>query len=263
MEPGWELAVETVLGADLQAVLVDDFNDLDFAGLEQGELRLLLAVGAGATLPGSLLEKVEGRIDLAPWLGQVRPVEDLAQALEQRGSLGEGQSLVSRDGYWVGRHFLRVRRGGEAEGGVLARGQEIERLGQEPLEQEAALEQLDQQLQALREQQLDLEEQREQLRRRTQDENRLHGELKASLSASRARAEQVELRRRRLHEELGELEEQRALMGFAERSASLSAARRAELAGILAGTLGVPAEQAETRLHGIARGLLGGGAAQP
>ncbi|OUS85462.1 chromosome segregation protein SMC [Pseudomonas putida] len=211
VEPGWELAVETVLGADLQAVLVDDFNDLDFAGLEQGELRLLLAVGAGATLPGSLLEKVEGRIDLAPWLGQVRPVEDLAQALEQRGSLGEGQSLVSRDGYWVGRHFLRVRRGGEAEGGVLARGQEIERLGQEQLEQEAALEQLDQQLQALREQQLDLEEQREQLRRRTQDENRLHGELKASLSASRARAEQVELRRRRLHEELGELEEQRAL----------------------------------------------------
>ncbi|MEE6439347.1 MULTISPECIES: chromosome segregation protein SMC [Pseudomonas] len=211
VEPGWELAVETVLGADLQAVLVDDFNDLDFAGLEQGELRLLLAVSAGATLPGSLLEKVEGRIDLAPWLGQVRPVEDLAQALEQRGSLGEGQSLVSRDGYWVGRHFLRVRRGGEAEGGVLARGQEIERLGQEQLEQEAALEQLDQQLQALREQQLDLEEQREQLRRRTQDENRLHGELKASLSASRACAEQVELRRRRLHEELGELEEQRAL----------------------------------------------------
>ncbi|TRO37433.1 chromosome segregation protein SMC [Pseudomonas putida] len=211
VEPGWELAVETVLGADLQAVLVDDFNDLDFAGLEQGELRLLLAVGAGTTLPGSLLEKVEGRIDLAPWLGQVRPVEDLAQALEQRASLGEGQSLVSRDGYWVGRHFLRVRRGGEAEGGVLARGQEIERLGQEQLEQEAALEQLDQQLQALREQQLDLEEQREQLRRRTQDENRLHGELKASLSASRARAEQVELRRRRLHEELSELEEQRAL----------------------------------------------------
>ncbi|CAO3308605.1 MULTISPECIES: chromosome segregation protein SMC [Pseudomonas] len=211
VEPGWELAVETVLGADLQAVLVDDFNDLDFAGLEQGELRLLLAVGAGATLTGSLLEKVEGRIDLAPWLGQVRPVEDLAQALERRGSLGEGQSLVSRDGYWVGRHFLRVRRGGEAEGGVLARGQEIERLGQEQLEQEAALEQLDQQLQALREQQLDLEEQREQLRRRTQDENRLHGELKASLSASRARAEQVELRRRRLQEELSELEEQRAL----------------------------------------------------
>lgn len=211
VEPGWELAVETVLGADLQAVLVDDFNSLEFAGLEQGELRLLLASGTGSTLPGSLLEKVEGRIDLAPWLGQVKPVDDLVQALAQRASLGEGQSLASRDGYWVGRHFLRVRRGGEAEGGVLARGQEIERLGQEQLEQEAALEQLDQHLLALREQQLDLEEQREQLRRRTQEESRLHGELKANLSASRARAEQVELRRRRLQEELSELEEQRAL----------------------------------------------------
>ncbi|AGN79904.1 chromosome segregation protein SMC [Pseudomonas sp. GD03651] len=211
VEPGWELAVETVLGADLQAVLVDDFDTLDFTGLEQGELRLLQASGKGSSLPGSLLEKVAGRIDLAPWLGQVKPVEDLAQALAQRVSLGAGQSLVSRDGYWVGRHFLRVRRGGEAEGGVLARGQEIERLGQEQQEQEAALEQLEQQLQALREQQLDQEEQREQLRRRTQEENRLHGELNARLSASRARAEQVALRRRRLLEELAELEEQRAV----------------------------------------------------
>ncbi|UTL92819.1 chromosome segregation protein SMC [Pseudomonas fluorescens] len=211
VEPGWELAVETVLGADLQAVLLDDFAGLDFNGLEQGELRLLLAAGDSERHPGSLLDKVEGRTDLSPWLGRVLPVEDLAEALARRAALGEGQSLVSRDGYWVGRHFLRVSRGGEAQGGVLARGQEIERLGQQQLEFEAALEQVEQQLQATREQQLGLEEQREQLRRRTQEESRQHGELKASLSAGRARAEQVELRRRRLQEELIELQEQRAL----------------------------------------------------
>jgi len=211
VEPGWELAVETVLGADLQAVLVDEFASLDYSALEQGELRLLLAADTTLRQPGSLLDKVEGRTDLAPWLGQVKPVEDLTQALAQRASLGDGQSLVSRDGYWVGRHFLRVSRGGEAQGGVLARGQEIERLGHEQLEQEAALEQLEEQLQVLREQQLGLEEQREALRRRTQEESRQHGELNASLSASRARAEQVELRRRRLQEELSELHEQREL----------------------------------------------------
>jgi chromosome segregation protein len=211
VEPGWELAVETVLGADLQAVLLDDFAGLDFNGLEQGELRLLLAAGDSERHPGSLLDKVEGRTDLSPWLGRVLPVEDLAEALARRAALGEGQSLVSRDGYWVGRHFLRVSRGGEAQGGVLACGQEIERLGQQQLEFEAALEQVEQQLQATREQQLGLEEQREQLRRRTQEESRQHGELKASLSAGRARAEQVELRRRRLQEELIELQEQRAL----------------------------------------------------
>ncbi|WP_422403804.1 chromosome segregation protein SMC [Pseudomonas sp. GZD-209] len=211
VEPGWELAVETVLGADLQAVLLEGFDNLEFAALEQGELRLLLSAGKGASIPGSLLDKVEGRTDLSPWLGLVKPVESLEQALALRPTLAEGHSLVSRDGYWVGQHFLRVSRGGESQGGVLARGQEIERLGQEQLEQQAQLEQLDEQLQRLREQQLDLEEQREQLRRRSQDESRQHGELKARLSAGRARAEQLELRRKRLHEELAELQEQRAL----------------------------------------------------
>lgn len=53
------------------------------------------------------------------------------------------------------------------------------------------------------------------------------------------------------------LNEQRALLGFAERSQNLSSARRQELASILAEPLHVPAEQAEQHLHGIARGLLG------
>ncbi|VXC92533.1 conserved hypothetical protein [Pseudomonas sp. 8Z] len=53
------------------------------------------------------------------------------------------------------------------------------------------------------------------------------------------------------------LAEQRALLSFAERGGQLSAARRAELAGLLAEPLQVPSEQAEARLNGIARGLLG------
>lgn len=53
------------------------------------------------------------------------------------------------------------------------------------------------------------------------------------------------------------LTEQRALLDFAERSANLSSARRAELAGILAEPLESLPEQTEQRLHGIARGLLG------
>ncbi|MER2099596.1 MAG: chromosome segregation protein SMC, partial [Pseudomonas qingdaonensis] len=70
VEPGWELAVETVLGADLHAVLVDDLAGLDLTGFEQGELRLLEAAGTGKRLAGSLLDKVQGGVDLAPWLGQ-------------------------------------------------------------------------------------------------------------------------------------------------------------------------------------------------
>ena len=211
VEAGWELAVETVLGADLQAVLLDDFAGLDFAALEQGELRLASPAKGGARRAGSLLDKVESSHDLSPWLAGVRPVESLEQALAARSQLAEGESLISRDGYWVGRHFLRVRRAAEADSGVLARGQELERLQLEREEREAALAQLDERLLALRDEQRLQEEQREQQRRQGQELARQLSELKAKLSASQAKAEQLGLRRRRLQDELQEAAEQREI----------------------------------------------------
>ncbi|MBG0842982.1 chromosome segregation protein SMC [Ectopseudomonas toyotomiensis] len=211
VEAGWELAVETVLGADLQAVLLDDFAGLDFAALEQGELRLASPASSGARRAGSLMDKIESSHDLSPWLASVRPVESLEQALAACAQLAEGESLISRDGYWVGRHFLRVRRAAEADSGVLARGQELERLQLEREEREAALAQLDERLLALRDEQRLQEEQREQQRRQGQELARQLSELKAKLSASQAKAEQLGLRRRRLQDELQEAAEQRQI----------------------------------------------------
>src|SRR5690606_5163583 len=150
----------------------DDFGDFDLAGFAQGDLRLLSPAGDGVRMPGSLLDKVEAQIDLSPWLGQVKPVDSLEQALALRGQLNAGQSLISRDGYWVARHFLRVRRASEAESGVLARGQEIQRLGLEREEREGSVETLETQLQNLRAQQRQQENGREHLRRLLQDEAR-------------------------------------------------------------------------------------------
>ena len=210
VEPGWELAVETVLGGDLHAVLLERFDDLDMSGFEQGDLRLVSSQRAARSVSGSLLDKVTATSDLSPWLGRVRPVEDLDQALAARASLADDESLISRDGYWVSRHFLRVRRAGEAESGLLARGQELERLQAERDEGEAALDLLAEQLLQLREAQREWEERREQQRRKHQDLARQQGELNARRSASRAKLEQLTLRRQRLDEELVELSEQRA-----------------------------------------------------
>ncbi|MCP8467221.1 chromosome segregation protein SMC [Pseudomonas sp. ZM23] len=222
VQAGWELAVETVLGADLHGVLLDDLRGLPFDALEKGELRLLDLAAGAVSRPGSLLDKVEANVDLSYWLGRVRPVENLDQALAQRASLGDGESLVSRDGYWVGRNFLRVRRGESADGGVLARGQELERLYAERETLERRLAEVDEQLARLRDEQRQAEEGRDQVRRRLQDEGRRQGELKARLSAQQAKVEQLTLRRRRLDEELAELAEQHALeqeqLGEARRS---------------------------------------------
>lgn len=211
VQPGWELAVETVLGADLHGVLLDDMKGLPFDALEKGELRLLDLAAGAVSRPGSLLDKVETNVDLSEWLGRVRPVESLEQALAQRASLGDGESLISRDGYWVGRHYLRVRRGESADGGVLARGQELERLYAERETLEQRLAEIDERLVRLRDEQRQAEEGRDQVRRRLQDEGRRQGELKAQLSAQQAKVEQLTLRRRRLDEELAELAEQHAI----------------------------------------------------
>ncbi len=211
VEPGWELAVETVLGADLQAVLLDDFAEVELAGFQQGELNLANASLGGVRCPGSLLERVESALDLSPWLGHVRPVESLEHALAERPSLAEGESLVSRDGYWVGRHFLRVRRASEAESGVLARGQELQRLLAERDEREASLAAMEDRVTALSGEQSRLEGERELQRRQQQEEARKHSDLKARLSAGHARLEQLALRRRRLDEELAEQQEQREI----------------------------------------------------
>ena len=211
VEPGWELAVETVLGADLQAVLVDELESLDLAGFQQGDLRLFSSVAEPVGAPGSLLDKVNSDVDLSAWLGNVLPVESLDDALARRGQLAVGQSLISRDGYWVSRHFLRVRRASEAQSGVLARAQELATLGLEREQREASLASLDEQLLTVREQQVRQEEAREQLRRQLQDQARQQSELNAQLSAARAKVEQLALRRGRLDEELAELAEQRAI----------------------------------------------------
>ncbi|WP_448681831.1 chromosome segregation protein SMC [Pseudomonas nicosulfuronedens] len=211
VQPGWELAVETVLGADLHGVLLDDLKGLPFDALEKGELRLLDLAAGAVSRPGSLLDKVETNVDLSYWLGRIRPVETLEEALARRASLGDGESLVSRDGYWVGRNFLRVRRGESADGGVLARGQELERLYAERETLEQRLAEIDEQLVRLRDEQRQAEEGRDQVRRRLQDEGRRQGELKAQLSAQQAKVEQLTLRRRRLDEELSELAEQHAI----------------------------------------------------
>ena len=70
-------------------------------------------------------------------------------------------------------------------------------------EREAALADLEENLQRLQASQRQQEEVREQQRRLVQDESRREGELKARLSAGQAKAEQLALRRRRLGLRMG------------------------------------------------------------
>ena len=138
--PGWERAVETVLGARLQAVRTEPFEVVAAdaaATLEQGSLTV---VDAGARAPGgaangegpaTLRSKVETEWPIASLLDGVRCAESLEEGLRCRAWLASGESVVTPQGVWLGPTWMHVRGGGGEEHGVLERERALEALGRD------------------------------------------------------------------------------------------------------------------------------------
>lgn len=211
-EAGWERALETVLAQDLQAlVLEEDFSPLPLEQLQQGELRLIQQHTPSPAPQGSLLEQVQAPCDLSPWLAQVYTAESLAEALERRPHLKDGQSLITREGYWLSRHWLRIQHSSEGQGGLLAQAKNLEQLRAQQHDTEAELHQLSEQLEQLQTQRQQQENAREQQRQQLQQQSRQHSQWESQYSACLSKREQLRLRCQRLEQELAEISEQRTL----------------------------------------------------
>ena len=215
VEPGWERAVETVLAGDLQAVTLESLNDIDtrLGDFQQGHLRLVSSAGAGAMAAApadSLLGKVRSATDLSPWLGSVRAVADLQQALALRGTLAAHESLVTPAGHWLGPNWLRYQAGQEQESGVLARQQEMQALQASLEQQQSQLDEGKVQLALLRERIHQREQQRDHLQQNLGQLGREQGEIKARHSALQVRLEQVSARRLRIQADLEDIRIQRS-----------------------------------------------------
>ena len=209
--PGWEQAVETVLGPYLEAVCVEGLDAIA-AGLEdlgEGSLTLLdtsvAAAAQGGELAAPLLDKVRAPWDLGSLLAGIYAVEHLDEALALRGRLGVGESLVTRGGVWLGPNWVRVSRPADESAGVLQREQELRELGETLAAAASRVAALEEQLREGAERVRELEEQREQAQQRHAAVTRRHAELQARLSSLEAKLEQLRLRRQRLGEEIEEI----------------------------------------------------------
>ena len=138
--PGWEVAVEAVLGVRLQAVRAAEFDSVAAdaaATLEQGTFTVIDAGGTERAAAGgaaglvALRSKVETRWPIADLLDGVLCVSSLEEGLGARSLLAPGESIVTAQGVWIGPTWLHVRRGGAAESGVLERERALETLGRE------------------------------------------------------------------------------------------------------------------------------------
>jgi chromosome segregation protein len=149
VEHGWERAVETVLGSYLEAVCVDGIDAVSdlLAGFDGGHLTVVAQGAPASASPGSLRAKVQGEAYLSSVLDAVFTAETLAEALRVRRTLGAGQSVVTREGVWLGADWLRLARDPEPHTGVIEREEtlralraEVTRLDTEVKDGERALE---------------------------------------------------------------------------------------------------------------------------
>jgi len=210
VDDGWQTAVETVLGTDLQAVCVESLQGMDglLASLEQGSVTLVESSGSVSASPGTLAAHVHGSSAATNMLSGVRAVDDLAAALAMRHTLGSGESIATRDGLWLGRDWLRVSRAAGSETGVIERQAELEQLQADIFAAEQAGVSLTANLERAQLNLQDLEAQKEQGQRELQVATRAHSEVSARLSAERAKVEQITARRDQLARELQESQEQ-------------------------------------------------------
>jgi chromosome segregation protein len=223
VEPEWQKAVETVLGENLRAVCVDEIDQFaaDLAAPPRGQLVLLDKKPSGAGAATGLAAKVSGAADVSQLLGAVLTADDLAEALRRRGELQAHQSIITRDGIWLGANWVRVSNQAEEEGGVIARQQELEQLSRDMQQMERRCADFEAQLVTVADQLKALEQQRHEAQQQLQSVTREQSELSAELSAEQAKIEQITKRREGLNRNIDESRVQ-----FKEEQASLVEARR-------------------------------------
>jgi len=210
VEPGWERAVETVLGSYLEAVSVDAIDAIatKLDSLQVGSVSFFSEGGATshAVDAGRLLAKVQGPAAVSALLSGIIAVDSLNEALAKRPTLLSGESVITRDGIWIGRDWLRVSRDKDVHAGVIGREKEMRELREAVDAAEQRRDSLQEQIAEARERIADLEGRRDSLQA---DVNRLHralSELSSQLASLRAKVEQNAERVRKINAETAEID---------------------------------------------------------
>ena len=230
IDKGWEKAIEAVLGDFLDAVCVDDFDALS------KKLGNVPQSGINAVRDGVddskdekeseekwLATMVSSRAGIAELMHGVTICETTEEAFDVRDSLSPGESVVTRDGLWMGRHWLCVR-SDDGNGSVLERQEELDTLQQ--------------QVRLLREDITGLEAEHEQLKKQvverenTRDKlqvliNTRHREISTIAGKIESARSQIDQAGERVSKVEGELEEIEAVASRSDREHQ-EATRRAE-----------------------------------
>lgn len=168
VEKGWELAVETVLGFCLQAICVDRPEDIlphvnDFTSGNLCVFTPNQPLSESEEKKGiPLLQKIKSSWPLGSLIGGIYVADSLDDALKLCESLAANESVITKEGVWLNRSWLKILREEDPAAGVFQREQELKQLSLRIEHLQETQDQLEKSIAQRREQIQNLEQQREQ-----------------------------------------------------------------------------------------------------
>ncbi|MCL1077565.1 chromosome segregation protein SMC [Parashewanella spongiae] len=187
--PGWEKAVEVVLGHLLSSnVTLMELLSTEHNGFVESD---------GKTTH-KLLSSSE--VNLSPWLDGVHCAENLTEAKSLLPDLNQSHLIATKDGYLLGHGFLLGK--AETSQSQLSLVSEQEHLTQQVKSLEVKQKQLNESLTQLLEQRTELNEKHKQLNSSLQESNLLRTSILSKQAAVREQKEKDEVQKKLLLEQL-------------------------------------------------------------
>jgi chromosome segregation protein len=209
VDRGWERAVETVLGSYLEAVCVDGLDSVTelLGSFEGGHLAVVsIAEHADAVADAASLQaKVQGAQVLGSVLSAVFTAETLGEALGRRRRLTAGQSVVTRDGVWLGPDWLRLSRDRDPHTGVIEREESLREIRSQVNRLADEVKDSEHKLELTRERVREHEDRRDRLQTEVNRLHREHVDKRAALDAAQARTADTARRSSQLETGLADL----------------------------------------------------------
>ncbi len=210
--PGYEQAVETVLGDTLQAVCVSDLHAVreELGNFPEGECCFLTASDEHMSARADvLLSKIQDSpFDLSAWLGHVFVVDNDADAWAMQPRLAAHESVVTKEGLWLSKTWLRVAKKVAENTSVLTREKRIQALTATMASLEEETPSLAEALSMAHEALADREMDRDDAQKSANEAHRLLVEARSQLSSLQKEASQMIERRRQVDQELSDVTKQ-------------------------------------------------------
>ena len=207
VETKWETALEIVLSDYLQALCVDKMDEVvpHLETLNKQTLALFESQGDFQTITSSplthltpLLNKVTAPFDLRFVLTGIYCAENLAEAREQVSELVAHESIITVEGFWLGRGWLKTFARDDSHNGILQREKQLRTLKQQQQDLYQQIKQFENQITELETASKQSELKLEKIRQQENALNVNYSTQQAQVSAKKARLEQQQHRLQQL-----------------------------------------------------------------